>query len=234
MLDADRCGGAERPGRIVTKRCPTLHYPTPAARRADFVIHIVGLALAAVGAAVMLTFVAGGQVGRVAATAIYAAGLIMMLAFSTAYNFASERRRPFLRRLDHAGIFVMIAGSYTPFTTQILTGAWAWGMTAAVWSIAGLGILGKLVVPQLREWIWIALYLSMGWIVVVAIGPIMAGLSRPAMILLAAGGLIYTLGVVFHLSDRLQFSRSIWHGHVLAGAGIHWVAILIGTVLPTQ
>ena len=126
----------------------------------------------------------------------------------------------------------MIAGSYTPFTTHILTGAWAWGMTIAVWAIAGLGMLGKIFLPRLPEAVWIGLYLAMGWIVVIAIGPIIHGLPQPATVLLVLGGLLYTAGVIFHVNERLAFAKPLWHGHVVVAAIVHWVAILIGTVLP--
>ena len=218
---------------MMTDLVATSRYPTPAARTADFVIHLVGLALAVVGGAILLVLSAGNQMPRLAAIAIYAIGMVMMLAFSLAYNFSGERRRPLLRRLDHAGIFVMIAGSYTPFTTYVLSGAWAWGMTIAIWSIAGLGILGKIFLSRLPEAVWIALYLAMGWVFVIAGQPIIEGLSRPALLLLAAGGLLYTVGVFFHVNDkRIVFGKPLWHGHVVAGAGLHWAAILIGTVLP--
>ena len=138
----------------------TPHYPSRAAARADLVIHIVGLVLAVLGGAVLLRLTVGNQPGQVAAIGVYAGGLVLMLAFSLAYNFGAERYRPVFRRLDHAGIFLMIAGSYTPFTTHVLTGAWAWGMTIAVWTIAGVGILGKLVIPHLHEGIWIAIHPS--------------------------------------------------------------------------
>ena len=114
----------------------------------------------------------------------------------------------------------MIAGSYTPFTTLALKGDWAWGMTTAVWTIAGLGILGKIFVPHLREGLWIALYLLLGWIVVFAFGPVSEALSRPALVLLVLGGLVYTAGIIWHVKEDLTFSRSIWHGHVVAGAGV--------------
>ena len=208
------------------------HYPTPGARRADFVIHVIGLFLAVLGGAVMLSLSSGGEVGQILAIAVYASGLILMLSFSMAYNFGIDRYRPFLRRLDHIGIFLMIAGSYTPFTTLCLRGGWAWGMTIAVWTIAGAGILGKLVTPRLPESVWIAIYLGLGWIVVVAIRPISETLSTPAIVLLVIGGLVYTAGVVFYATARFAFWRSIWHGHVVAAACVHWAAILIGTVLP--
>ncbi len=205
-----------------------LHYPTPAAKVADLIVHIVGLVFAVAGGVILLVLAKGGKLAPIG---VYAAGLVMMLAFSLLYNFAAERRRKLFRRLDHAGIFVMIAGSYTPFTTLVLSGWWAWSMTIAIWAIAGIGILGKMVLSGERERLWIAVYLAMSWIVVIAAGPIVEGLCKPALVLLVAGGLVYCLGIVFHVSDRLQFSRSIWHGHVLAGAGAHWAAILIGTVL---
>ncbi len=210
----------------------TPHYPTKAAKRADLVIHIVGLVLAVFGGALLLKLSVGKEPYRIVGIAIYAAGMVLMLSFSLSYNFAVERYRWFFRRLDHAGIFLMIAGSYTPFTTSVLTGRWAWGMTSVVWTIAGIGILGKLLLPTLHEGLWIAFYLILSWIVVFAFRPIVDGLSTPALVLLVVGGLVYTLGVVFHVNDRLQFSRSIWHGHVVAGAGLQWAAILIGTVLP--
>ena len=206
------------------------HYATAAARMADFVIHVVGLVFAVVGGAVLLALSAGH--GAFAAIAIYAAGMVLMLSFSMAYNFTEGRRKPLFRRLDHAGIFLMIAGSYTPFTTLVLTGGWAWGMTTAVWTIAGLGILGKLFLPQLREAIWVTIYLALGWIVVIAAGPILEGLHKPTIILLVLGGMIYTGGVIFHVKENFKYARPIWHGHVVAGAGFHWAAILIGTVLP--
>ena len=208
-------------------------YPSAGARTADLAIHLVGLALAIVGGVILLVLSARNPASRVAAIAVYAAGLVSMLAFSLTYNFSGEPWRPFWRRFDHAGIFVMIAGSYTPFTTYVLQGTWAWGMTIAVWSIASLGILGKVFVPRLPEPLWIALYLALGWVVIVAAQPIVAGLAWPALLLLLLGGLVYSAGIVFHVNDeRITFGKPLWHGHVVTAAGLHWVAVLIGTVLP--
>ncbi len=126
----------------------------------------------------------------------------------------------------------MIAGSYTPFTTLVLSGAWAWSMTIAIWTIAGFGIIAKLFSFELREAIWVMIYLAMGWIVVVAASPILKDLAAPAVILLVVGGLVYTFGTIFHVKEHLRYSRPIWHGHVVAGASVHWAAVLIGIVLP--
>jgi hemolysin III len=213
---------------------PPRHYPTPAAKCADLVVHVVGLTLALVGGIVLLALaVSSGRISTIVGVAIYAAGVVAMLAFSTAYNFAHHRYRPLLRRLDHAGIFLMIAGSYTPFTLG-LPGAWGWGMTAAVWSIATLGALGKLFLTGLDRKFWVGVYLVLGWLVVVALGPMIDNLAWYALALLASGGVLYSTGVVFYVNKRLKFARAIWHGHVVAAAASHWVAVLLGVVLATQ
>jgi hemolysin III len=213
---------------------PRRHYPTPGAKCADLVVHIVGLALALVGGVVLLMLaILAGSISQVVGVAIYAAGIIAMLAFSTAYNFASDRHRPVLRRLDHAGIFLMIAGSYTPFTLG-LPGAWASGMTAAVWSLAALGALGKLFLKGIDRRFWVAVYLALGWLVVLALGPMIEMLAWYALLLLLAGGVLYSTGVFFYINKRLKFARAIWHGHVVAAAAVHWAAVLLGVVLTAQ
>jgi hemolysin III len=214
---------------------PPRHYPTPAAKCADLVVHIVGLALALVGGIVLLALaVQAHSITKVVGVAIYAAGILAMLGFSTAYNFAKARYRPLLRRLDHAGIFLMIAGSYTPFTTEGLTGAWAWGMTTAVWSIAALGALGKVFLPGVGRRFWVAIYLVLGWLVLIALKPMMANVTSVALLLLALGGVVYSTGVIFYVNKRLKFARAIWHGHVVAAAGVHWAAVLVGVVLTSR
>jgi hemolysin III len=211
------------------------HYPTPAAKCADLVVHLTGLALALFGGGVLLGLTVGlGSLEEVVAIAIYSAGLLAMLAFSTAYNFGKAPHRPWLRRLDHAGIFLMIAGSYTPFTTLKLTGLWALGMTAGVWSTAALGVLGKIFLPRLGRRFWVGVYLALGWLVVVALKPMIDAVSWVALLLLAIGGSIYSTGVLFYLKKRLKFRRAIWHGHVVAGAGVHWAAVLVGVVLAAR
>jgi hemolysin III len=211
---------------------PAEHYPDPAARRADLIVHIIGLAFALLGGATLMALAFGLDPLRAAASvSIYVVGLIAMLALSTAYNFAREGWRPLLRRFDHAGIFLMIAGSYTPFTTQRLHGAWAWGMTAAVWSLALAGVAGKLFLPGLGRRFWVGLYLALGWVALVAIKPMIDGVSWIALALLATGGLVYSTGAAFYLIKQLKFRRAIWHGHVVGASAIHYAAVLIGVVL---
>jgi len=208
------------------------HYPSLSARRADFIVHIIGLVLALFGTGVALGLaVSHGLLGKVAAIITYAIGLLAMLSFSMAYNFAHARFQPFLRRLDHAGIFLMIAASYTPFTTQALSGAWAVGMSVAVWLLAGIGIIAKLFLPKISKVFWVVLYLILGWLILIAIKPLAQGVPMAALILLALGGIVYSVGTLFYMSKSLKFRRAIWHGHVLAGAGIHYAAVLVGVVL---
>ena len=216
------------------KPYPPRHYPTPAAKCADLVVHVMGLTLALVGGIVLLTLaVMKGSISQVVGVSIYAVGVLCMLAFSTAYNFAKAKYRPTLRRLDHAGIFLMIAGSYTPFTIN-LDGAWGWGMTVAVWSIATLGALGKLFLVGIDRKFWVAVYLALGWLVVIALKPMIDSLAWYAMALLVTGGVLYSTGVIFYVNKRLKFARAIWHGHVVAAAAAHWAAVLLGVVLAAQ
>jgi hemolysin III len=209
------------------------HYPNALERAADRWIHLAAIALAAIGASwLILRAVVTERPGMVAAAAIYGAALICMLAFSAIYNLSRvSAARPFLRRLDEAGIFLMIAGSYTPFTTQRLEGAWAIGMTSLVWGLALAGIVGKLALQRIPERAWTALYVVFGWVAVLALGPLSRALSLVVLGLLVAGGLVYSLGSVLFLNPRLPFRRATWHGCVCAGAGLHFIAIAAGVVL---
>jgi len=208
------------------------HYPTAGAKCADLVVHIVGLALALFGGGTLLGLAVGaGGAGLTASVVIYALGMAVMLGCSLAYNFGKAPWRPLLRRFDHAGIFLMIAGSYTPFTTQSLTGGWAIGMTTAVWSLALLGVAGKLFLPGLGKGFWVALYLALGWAVLIALQPMIEGVSWVSLMLLGIGGLLYSVGVIFYLMKQFRFRRAVWHGHVVAAAAVQYVAVLLGVVL---
>ncbi len=200
------------------------HYKTLSARRADLLVHAAGLLLSIVGGALLVWRALANQ-ALVWATCVYALGLLTMFACSAAYNFAPPQRQPVLRKLDHAGIFVMIAGSYTPFLVLGLSGAWVWSMTLAVWGVALFGVFAKLFLPGLGKGFWVAIYLLLGWAGMVAIKPIMAGLDSAVLWLIAAGGLIYTVGVGFYVRKSMVYNRALWHAHVLGGAVAHWAAI---------
>lgn len=209
-----------------------IHYPTAGARIADLCIHLSGLGLALFGVGLLLGLaLERNSPERIAAVAIYAIGVLAMLALSTAYNFAKPAWQPVLRRFDQAGVFLMIAGSYTPFTTQILRGAWGLTMTCAVWAVAIAGMIVKLTWPGSGPRVFIIAYLALGWLGVVALKPLVSGLSWITMVMLVSGGVIYTIGAAFYLAKSLRFRRAIWHGHVVVAAITHWVAVLLGVVL---
>lgn len=208
------------------------HYPNAWERAADRWVHLVAIAAAAAGTAVLIGVAQHqGRPGLTLAAALYGSALIAMLAFSAVYNLSHvSRARPFLRRLDEAGIFLMIAGSYTPFTTLTLQGGWAWGMTTLVWAIAILGMVGKLTLPRISERVWTGVYVLFGWVAIIAFGPLSRGLPLTALALLIAGGLVYTSGCWVFLKGALPFRRAVWHGFVSVGAALHFAAVIFGVV----
>jgi hemolysin III len=148
-----------------------------------------------------------------------------------AYNLTEEpKRKALLRRFDHAAIFLMIAGSYTPFTTIRFDGAWAISMTTLVWSLALIGAAGKLFLPGIGKRVWLIFYLALGALIITAFGPLTEAVPLAGVILLAIGGALYALGVPFYVWEKLPFRRAIWHGFVIAAAGVHYAAVLTGVV----
>lgn len=199
---------------------------------ADRIVHLLGIALGVTGAiAIVVVAAVMRRLDELPPILIYAAGLLAMLSCSAAYNmFRTSRWRDWLRRFDHAAIFAMIAGTYTPFTLLGLKGAWSISLTAVIWAVAAIGIAIKLLKPQRIETVSIGLYLALGWIGVVAAGPFMAAFDPVTLSLLAAGGILYSSGVVFHLWHRLPYQNAIWHGFVLAAAAVHYAAV-VGVVV---
>ncbi|MGE0595994.1 MAG: hemolysin III family protein [Hyphomonadaceae bacterium] len=211
---------------------PKLHYPSRAEKLADGWVHGIGLGVFSVAVLTLLGLaIWQGGLGMASAVAVYSLCLVTMIVCSLVYNMAeNHKRKSLLRRLDHAAIFLMIAGTYTPFTTLRFEGDWAIGMTAAVWTLALIGVAGKLFLPGLGKKIWIALYVALGWLVVAAMDPLTAGVPLAGVILLAVGGALYTIGVPFYVWQRLPFRRAIWHGFVFVAAGVHYAAVLTGVV----
>jgi hemolysin III len=202
-------------------------------RIADACVHGLGVAAGVAGALVLL--IAAGQAGGprlLFGVLVYALGLLGMLGCSALYNLtppSALKRR--LRRLDHAAIFTMIAGSYTPFLLDRVGGALGLGLLALVWFAALGGAALAIAAPDRLRRVQVAAYLLLGWGILAAGGRLVDALARPALALLVAGGLLYSLGVVFHLWDRLRYHNAIWHAVVLIAAGCHWAAVLLGVVL---
>jgi hemolysin III len=164
---------------------------------------------------------------------VYSFGLLAMLICSAVYNGGSASpRKDLLRRLDHAAIFMMIAGTYTPFLAVKMDGGWGRWLLLYVWAVAGLGVAVKLLRPYSFERLSVVLYLFLGWTILVAIDALLQVTSLPAIVLLGAGGILYTVGVAFHLWERLPYQQPIWHSFVAAGAACHYAAVLGEIALP--
>lgn len=195
---------------------------------ADGVIHAIGIAAGMVGSIILIAIaVLKHSYVEIIAVSIYAAGMVLMFSCSALYNIARKHRyREYFQRLDHSGIFLMIAGTYTAFTILMLKGGWALWLTVLVWSVALVGIAIKLLWPKRLEGVTTGLYIALGWVGIIALEPIFTSLGVAALILLGTGGALYTVGVVFHLWERLPYQNAIWHGFVVAGAGTHYGAVI--------
>jgi len=204
--------------------------PVPRLREeiASSIIHGVGLVLAMAGLGVLTAFASTrGDAWHVTAVSVYGATLILLFGASTIYHAVTHpQARAVLRLIDHSAIYLLIAGTYTPFTLVNLRGPWGWSLFGVIWGLALLGILLQARLLRSRAWLGLALYLCMGWAVVAAAGPLMRHVAPGGLVLLAAGGLCYTLGSVFYAWKRLPWSHPVWHLFVLAGGALHFFAIL--------
>ncbi len=204
------------------------HY-SRAERIADTVLHITGVIAALVAVPVMITLAAVwyGDASTVGAAVIYGVSLIAMLSLSACYHMARHgRSKQILRRLDHAAIYVKIAGTYTPFAV-LLAGDAAPAILAGIWGAAIVGVAFKMVSARRWAGITLTLYLAMGWAIVVIGGPILDGVSNATFTLIAAGGGLYTIGVGFLYWERLRFHNAIWHAFVLIASFLIYAAILL-------
>lgn len=165
---------------------------------------------------------------QLAGSIAYGVSLVLLYGASTVYHALREgRAKQVLRVLDHSAIYLLIAGSYTPFMIGALRGPWGWTLLVVVWSLAIAGIIGKWTLGFRFPWLSTALYLAMGWLIVVALRPLLANVAAPGLLWLLAGGLCYTGGVVFYARDRqIRFGHAWWHLCVLGGSACHYVAVL--------
>ncbi|PWE28027.1 Hly-III family protein [Pararhodobacter marinus] len=211
---------------------------TRAEQVSDAVVHVAGLTLVlmAVPVLIVLTALYRGDAASITGVSVYGGALIAMILFSALYNIGETSgfgaaKEWLLRRLDHSAIYLKIAGTYTPFT--LLSGHGV-AMTVGVWFAALAGIALKIVSPEKFKWAALALYLGMGWVGVVLGGPMFAALPTPVLVLMAVGGGLYTLGVVFYLWRRLPFHYTIWHVFVLAASFVFYSAVLVFVLLGPQ
>jgi hemolysin III len=169
-----------------------------------------------------------GDAGFIVGASVFAATMVLLYLTSTLYHALppGKAKRAF-RVIEHAAIFLLIAGTYTPFTLGVLRGAWGWTLFGLVWGLAAVGVLLAVVGGGVRyRALSVLLYLGMGWLIVVAIRPLWLGMPLTGLLWLVAGGLAYTVGVAFFAAKRLRYGHFVWHLFVLAGTACHFIAVL--------
>ncbi|MEO3432189.1 hemolysin III family protein [Inquilinus sp. CAU 1745] len=194
---------------------------------ANMATHGIG-ALLAVAGLVVLTVSASlhGTALHIVAVTIYGVTLVLLYLASTVYHSVrGPRARSICRMLDHAAIFLLIAGTYTPFALISMGGVWGWGMFVTIWTLAVAGVLFKIFFRVHGGPVSLIFYLSMGWIGIVAIGEMIASVDAGGLVWLMIGALAYTGGIVFYVWERLPFNHAVWHLFVLAGSASHFIAI---------
>jgi hemolysin III len=197
-------------------------------RVADGCIHVVSVVASLIALVALLVVAVQTQATLwIVSLAIYGVALVATFSCSAGYHLVVRPKlKSIFRRLDHAAIFLMIAGTYTPFALMKMDAPWGLTLLAVVWSMAAIGIAIKLFAPRYLEGVSTALYLVQGWAVVVAWKPLVAAVPGHVALLLILGGALYTIGVVFHLWEKLPFQNAIWHGFVLSAASCHYAAVI--------
>ena len=190
--------------------------------------HLIGALLACAGAIWLLVLASlDGEPRKIVSVAIYGLALILLYSISTLYHSLRGSKKLVMRKLDHLSIYLLIAGSYTPFCLVTLHGPWGWWLFGIVWGLAIVGMLQEIKPRSEARVLSIVIYAVMGWIVLIAIDPLLAALGRDGFIWLASGGVLYTVGIIFFAFDsRFRHWHGIWHLFVMAGSLLHYVAIL--------
>lgn len=196
--------------------------------RFNALTHLVGAVLALAGAVVLIVLATReGDPWKLVSVSIYGATAVLLYSFSTLYHSLRGRAKVILRKLDHHSIYLLIAGTYTPFCLVTLRGPWGWSLLAVVWGLAGLGSLQELRPNRGARMLSVLIYVVMGWAALAAVVPLLQALGTAGFAWLVAGGLFYTIGIVFYVLDtRCTHSHGIWHLFVIAGSATHYVAIL--------
>lgn len=195
---------------------------------ANSITHGVGILLSIAGLAVMTSFASVvGTAWHIVSCSIYGATQILLYTASTLYHaIPIEKAKKVLRTLDHSAIFLLIAGTYTPFALVNLRGPWGWSLFGVVWGLAVLGIALQSYMLKQRRWVNALIYVAMGCLIVVAVRPMLSNVEPGGLLLLLAGGLAYIVGSGFYVWKKLAYNHAIWHGFVLLGSAFHYFAIL--------
>ena len=189
--------------------------------------HLLGTLLAIIAATALIVYGANhGDAWKVVSFSIYGATLIMLFASSTLYHSTRGMTKSVFRKFDHGAIYLLIAGTYTPFTLGVLRGAWGWTLFGLIWGLAAAGVVLKSMNRMSHPHLSTGLYLLMGWLVLIAIKPLVASVPTAGLWWLVAGGVAYTAGVVFYATDsRWRYGHFVWHLFVMAGTACHFVAV---------
>ena len=189
--------------------------------------HLVGAVLAAAGSIWLLVMASlDGSPQKIISVAIYGVTLVLLYSVSTVYHSVRGRSKVIMQKFDHLSIYLLIAGSYTPFCLVTLHGPWGWSLFGIVWGMAVIGMLQEIKPRSEARILSIVIYAVMGWIVLVAVKPLLAALGTAGFIWLATGGVMYTVGIIFFALDhRLRHAHGIWHLFVICGSLLHFVAI---------
>lgn len=200
---------------------------SPGEEMANRLTHALGAAFSVAGLVLMVVFSARyGDAWQVVSTAIFGATLVLLYTASTVYHsIRDERLSRILQKFDHAAIFLLIAGTYTPFVLVTLRGPWGWSLFGVVWGMAAAGVALKFWYAGRFTVISTLIYIIMGWLVLIALKPLSTALPAGGMRLLVAGGLCYTGGAVFYLWRQLPYHHAIWHLFVLGGSVCHWASV---------
>jgi hemolysin III len=200
---------------------------TPREERANILTHAFGIALSIVGLVVLVSLsLTRGDIWHVVGTGVFGFALVLLYATSTLYHLVQEpSAKLWWRRCDHAGIFFLIAGSYTPFLLVNLRGPWGWSLFAVVWTLGIIGVALKFWYAGHFRVVSTLIYIAMGWLVLVAFRPLLEVLPLEGVWLLVIGGFLYTGGTVFYLWKNLPYHHAVWHLFVLAGSVCHWFAV---------
>jgi hemolysin III len=196
--------------------------------RFNSISHLVGAALALIGMVLLVGFAAAqGDPWKIVSFSIYGVSLFLLYSLSTLYHSLRGRAKEIFQKLDHVAIYLLIAGTYTPFTLVTLRGAWGWTLFAIIWGLAILGIIVDSRHEDGSRAIQMVIYLLMGWLILIAMKPLVQVLPTGALVLLVLGGVFYTSGIIFYAMDkRMKHAHGIWHLFVLAGSISHYLAVL--------
>jgi len=205
-----------------------LRQQTPGEEIANSVIHGIGAILSVVMLVVLVISAKNsGDASRITSLSIYASTMILLYLASTLYHGISDpKTKKIFKVLDHSAIYLLIAGTYTPVVLVTLRGAWGWALFGTIWGLALVGIIFKSLAIKKLKVISLLTYILMGWLVVIAINPLLQNAPRGLIYWLLAGGLSYTLGTIFYCWEKLPFHHSIWHLFVLGGSASHFFGLL--------